>query len=110
MIIIIPSTDLRNNFADVERVAKESKEPIYLTKNGRGSLVIMDIDAFESYHENRAYQRFVEDALATTERKLASGLSQYQSMELAFEELLAEDPAAADDDGEENIRARHANA
>ena len=44
---IIPSTDLRNNYAEVERLAKESREPIYLTKNGRGSMVIMDIDAFE---------------------------------------------------------------
>ena len=47
MPTIIPSTDLRNRFPEVERLAKESKEPIYLTKNGRGSLVLMDIDAFE---------------------------------------------------------------
>ena len=91
MPIIIPSTDLRNNFAQVERTAKESKEPIYLTKNGRGSLVIMDIDAFEAYHASKAYQRYVEDALTFAERNLGSSASQYESMETAFEELLEED-------------------
>lgn len=92
MPIIIPSTDLRNNFAQVERMAKESKEPVYLTKNGRGSLVIMDIDAFESYHASRAYQRYVESALESAEKNLESGLSQFESMETAFVELLEEDP------------------
>lgn len=94
MPTIIPSTDLRNNFAHVERLAKETGEPIYLTKNGRGSLVVMDIDAFDAYHDQKAYQRYVEESLAAAERNLAGGLSQYESMETAFEKLLDEDLAA----------------
>ena len=42
MTIIIPSTDLRNRFSEVESLARQTREPIYLTKNGRGSLVLMD--------------------------------------------------------------------
>ncbi len=101
MPIIIPSTDLRNNFAQVERVAKDSKEPIYLTKNGRGSLVVMDIDAFEAYHAKRAYQQYVEKSLADAEQAASSGVSQYESMETAFEKLLTEEPGNGAFDGRE---------
>lgn len=105
MTHIIPSTDLRNNFAQVERMAKESKEPIYLTKNGRGSLVIMDIDAFEEYHSEKAYRRFVDNALTEAEKSCFSGVSQYESMETAFEELLSEGSGEGDE-----AQVRHASA
>lgn len=102
---IIPSTDLRNKFAEVEKMAKDSKEPIYLTKNGRGSLVLMDIDAFEEYQADRAWCRYVDSALAQTDADLASGASMYQSMEIAFEELLTDD---SDDADKTTPRNRHA--
>lgn len=88
MPAIIPSTDLRNNFPEVERLAKESKEPIYLTKNGRGSLVLMDIDAFEEYQADKVWQRYVRNSLAEAELNEKSGASQYRTMETAFVELL----------------------
>ena len=87
---IIPSTDLRNNYAEVERLAKESKEPIYLTKNGRGSMVIMDIDAFEAYHTERAWRRYANKALAEAEENERRGASSYSTADFAFEKLLSE--------------------
>lgn len=33
--------------ATISALAKETKEPIYITKNGEGDLVLMSIDAFE---------------------------------------------------------------
>lgn len=90
MTKIIPATDLRNKFSEVEKLAKDSREPIYLTKNGRGSLVLMDIDAFDDYQIERAYHRYLDDALSEAARDKASGKSRYQDMELAFEELLQE--------------------
>lgn len=98
---IIPSTDLRNRFPEVEELAKKSGEPIYLTKNGRGSLVLMDIDAFEEYQLDRAWHRYVGDALAEAELHEREGASVYQDMELAFEELLDE---PAGDDGKASER------
>ncbi len=89
---IIPSTDLRNNFADVERLAKESREPIYLTKNGRGSLVVMDVDAFEEYQGGRAYRRYIDHALEEACLHKHQGVSRYQDLEAAFVELLDETP------------------
>jgi len=46
-MIIKPSTALRNEYSEISRIAKESGEPIYLTKNGEGDLVVMAIPAFE---------------------------------------------------------------
>ena len=41
------SAAMRNNYNDIANLCKESGEPVYLTKNGEGDLVVMDIVAFE---------------------------------------------------------------
>lgn len=46
-MIIKASASLRNEYASISDIAKKTKEPIYITKNGEGDLVVMDIDAFE---------------------------------------------------------------
>lgn len=46
-MIIKPSAALRNDYTAISNMAKETKEPIYITKNGEGDLVLMSIDAFE---------------------------------------------------------------
>ena len=45
---IRPISELRYHFAELSKMAHESGEPIYLTKNGYGDLVIMSIEAFEA--------------------------------------------------------------
>ena len=46
-MIIKASAALRNDYATISALAKETKEPIYITKNGEGDLVLMSIDAIE---------------------------------------------------------------
>ena len=46
-MIIKASAALRNDYTSISNMAKETKEPIYITKNGEGDLVLMSIDAFE---------------------------------------------------------------
>lgn len=45
MIQIRPVSDLRNKFSDIEK-AVGSGEPVYLTKNGYGAMVVMSLEAY----------------------------------------------------------------
>lgn len=43
---IKPSAAIRKNYNEISELCKETGEPVYLTKNGEGDLVVMDIVAF----------------------------------------------------------------
>ena len=45
MMQIRPVSDLRNNFKEIEKTVKEGS-PVYLTKNGYGSMVVLSIEAY----------------------------------------------------------------
>ena len=45
---IRPVSDLRNNFAEISRVVHETGEPLFLTKNGYGDMVVMSIETYEA--------------------------------------------------------------
>lgn len=44
---ILPSTSLRNQYNEISEKCKQTGEPIFLTKNGEGDLVVMSVEAFE---------------------------------------------------------------
>ena len=44
---IRPVSDLRNNFRQISEVCHEEGEPVFLTKNGRGDMVVMSIAQYE---------------------------------------------------------------
>ena len=45
-MIIKPSAAIRQNYNEIADLCREAKEPIFLTKNGEGDLVVMDIETF----------------------------------------------------------------
>lgn len=46
MINIRPVSDLRNKFPEIEQTVLISGEPVFLTKNGYGSMVVMSIEQY----------------------------------------------------------------
>lgn len=42
------STTLRNDYGSVSTLAHETAEPVYITKNGEGDLVVMSVESFEA--------------------------------------------------------------
>lgn len=42
------STDLRNNYNEISTFCHESREPVYITKNGQGDLAVMSIETYEA--------------------------------------------------------------
>ena len=46
MINIRPVSDLRNKFSEIEAFVREKGEPVYLTKSGYGSMVVMSIEQY----------------------------------------------------------------
>lgn len=43
---IRPSAAIRQNYNEIAELCRSTREPVYLTKNGEGDLVVMDIDSF----------------------------------------------------------------
>ena len=43
---IRPSAAIRQNYNEIADLCRKSKEPVHLTNNGEGDLVIMDIESF----------------------------------------------------------------
>lgn len=64
---IIPIRDLKNT-VEVERRCVEENGPVYVTKNGYGRLVVMDIEYYErtiqKMHEAKMVIEAVEDIKA----------------------------------------------
>ena len=52
MTQIRPVSDLRNKFSEIETLVAERQAPVFLTKNGYGSMVVMSIDMYDSLTNN----------------------------------------------------------
>ena len=67
-MIIKPSAAIRKNYNDISTLCKETGEPVYLTKNGEGDLVVMGIGAFT---RRESMLRLRESLVAVEEDRLA---------------------------------------
>ncbi|MDD6826244.1 MAG: type II toxin-antitoxin system Phd/YefM family antitoxin [Oscillospiraceae bacterium] len=50
-MMIKPSTCLRNEYNDIADFCKTENQPVFLTKNGEGDLVVMSMEAYEYREE-----------------------------------------------------------
>ena len=67
-MIIRPSAAIRQNYNEIADLCRKSMSPVYLTKNGGGDLVVMDIDSF-TRREKMLQLR--ENLLAVEEDRIA---------------------------------------
>ena len=65
---IRPSANIRQNYNEIAMLCRSSGEPVYLTKNGEGDLVVMDIEAFTRREKMLALR---EELLNVEEDRLA---------------------------------------
>ncbi|CAA7602022.1 Antitoxin Phd_YefM, type II toxin-antitoxin system [Acididesulfobacillus acetoxydans] len=65
---IKPSASIRQNYNEIADLCRSTGEPVYLTKNGEGDLVVMDIDTFA---RREKMLKLREELLAVEEDRLA---------------------------------------
>ena len=75
---IRPSASIRQNYNDISNLCKATGEPVYLTKNGEGDLIVMDIAAFERREKMLA----LREKLLNIERDRLNGSRYYSIDEL----------------------------
>ena len=75
---IRPVSDLRNNFAEISRTVHESNEPVFLTKNGFGDMVVLSMEAYEKLQlDSEIYFKLRE-----AEREAERGCARFSSKEV----------------------------
>ena len=78
MNMIRPVSDLRNNFADISRTVHETAQPVFLTKNGYGDMVVMSMEAYEKMQfESDVYAKLVEAEGSGVPKNFAELVKQY---------------------------------
>ncbi len=65
---IRPSAAIRQNYNEIAELCRKTKTPVYLTKNGEGDLVVMDI---ESFTRREKLLQLREDLLCVEEDRAA---------------------------------------
>lgn len=65
---IRPSADIRQNYNEISNLCKETAKPVFLTKNGTGDLVVMDIDTF---NRRELLLKLREELLSVEEDRIA---------------------------------------
>ena len=65
---IRPSAAIRQNYNEIADLCRKSSEPVFLTKNGEGDLVVMDI---ESFNRREKMLKLREELLLVEEERKA---------------------------------------
>ena len=64
---IRPSAAIRQNYNEIADLCRETAEPVFLTKNGEGDLVVMDI---ETYNRREKMLKLREELLSVEEDRM----------------------------------------
>ena len=75
---IRPSAAIRQNYNEIADLCRKTAEPVFLTKNGEGDMVVMDI---ETYSRREKMLKLREELLAAEEDR-AAGRAEFTLDEL----------------------------
>ena len=75
MLQIRPVSDLRNKFPEIENTVR-SGQPVYLTKNGHGSMVVLSLEKYAELTDD------IELKLDEADRAAASSDERYSHSEV----------------------------
>jgi len=63
MPTIRPSADLRNNYNEISEFCHQYSEPVFITKNGKGDLAVLSIEAYERLCSANDLHRMLNEGL-----------------------------------------------
>jgi PHD/YefM family antitoxin component YafN of YafNO toxin-antitoxin module len=87
MPTIRPSADLRNNYNEISAFCHQYNEPVFITKNGKGDLAIMSIEAYENFcGKAELYQLLAEGLRDEREGRLLSISDVFDDLKVRYEE------------------------
>ena len=90
MKMIRPVSDLRNNFAEISKTVHETSQPVFLTKNGYGDMVVLSMEAYE----NLQFESEVYFKLREAEKEAELTNARYSSKEVlkAMQDAIGGEP------------------
>jgi prevent-host-death family protein len=78
MNVIRPISDLRDNFTEISETVHETAQPVFLTKDGYGDMVVLSMESFQSMQfESEVYFKLLE-----AEREAEHTNKRYSSKEV----------------------------
>lgn len=71
--VIKSSSELRKNYNTIAEICRTARTPVFLTRNGAGDTVLMDIETYNKREDDLA----TAERLLTAERMRLQGLQSY---------------------------------
>ncbi len=86
-MIIKASASLRNNYTEISKQCHETGEPIYITKNGEGDLVVMSIEAYRKLR----YDIMMLEGIIEAEEEIKKGKDNFIPAKQALKMIFGDD-------------------
>ena len=82
MAVIRPSSDLRNKYNEISAFCNTSSEPVFITKNGTGDLVVLSNAEYERLCGRHELHRLLNEGLeAQSEGRAKSAEDVFEGLE-----------------------------
>ena len=64
MAMIRPCADLRNNYNEISQICHQTKQPIYITRNGYNDLVVLSNEAYENLSKQPLTEEEIDNLIS----------------------------------------------